>query len=233
MSSNRRHLPPPTKFGSPTVQSKPSVSLPSPTPHHGPVRTAAVQAKAGRFLPPPTPYSGPVEAGAVQTKARGFLPPPTPYRGPVGATAVQAKTANFTTGLMKLADSRVRCGVMGRGAIQRMEDKPKYVVKGENPVIWVDTDLLYDKWQRSQKEDNIRSNSVDFHVDVYNKGTETDPITIQSIQFDDDNVVVRTLDGRHHLLAAKKIGLQRVAILDTPTAREVLEAVGIPFYLTA
>lgn len=180
MGNDRRHVPPPTKFGSLTAQSKPGV-----------------------FLPPPTRHQPPAQA------------------------AIQAKKATGITAVPQGAHHVARHHVIQRASIEKT---PKYIAKEGKPVIWVKTTDLYSVWQKSQKEDNIRKNSVDWHVNIYKGNIETDPITIESIVFDDDgNMYIRTLDGRHHLLAAVEIGLDEVAVLATETAINAFEAFGISF----
>lgn len=87
--------------------------------------------------------------------------------------------------------------------------------------------LFYANWQSSQKNDNIRPDSVRHHEGLIDRGEVLDAITIEKIEFEGGTPVIRTADGRHRLTAAYNKGLATIRVVDTEVARQARDIFGL------
>lgn len=81
--------------------------------------------------------------------------------------------------------------------------------------VALDVSFLYENWSPSQKNENICPDRLKYQEERLKESKTIDPIIIQRIDIDSDHtqVYIRTLDGRHRLTAAKKIGLDQIEAL--------------------
>ncbi len=86
-------------------------------------------------------------------------------------------------------------------------------------TIELDVEKLYEHWQPSQKDDNIRPDSLKFHEERIGRGDMPDPITIEKLQDVDGTIYVRTADGRHRLTAAHNKRVDKIKADDNEAAQ--------------
>lgn len=115
-----------------------------------------------------------------------------------------------------------RCSVVQRASISESEleselkvpkAKPKWYTKLETSVVMIKTESLWDRWQDSQKNQNIWDKAVKSYMERMSNGEAIEAITLEKLL--PDSLEIRTLDGRHRLTAAHKLGLEYVGIAKT------------------
>jgi hypothetical protein len=90
------------------------------------------------------------------------------------------------------------------------------------PTLRLRTSRLFDNWQESQKNQNIRESSVQYHMEKIRSGEKLEPIRIADVLVTDEgDVRLRTADGRHRLTAAKRLGVPEIEAIDSEVAQQV------------
>jgi len=95
------------------------------------------------------------------------------------------------------------------------------IINGGGGTTRMSLDAFWDIWQSSQRDNNIREDSVAYHRDLFQRGGDADPPFFEYADIGPDGFYIRTGDGRHRLTAAKRNGLSHVYVT-TPT-NEVLQ----------
>ncbi|WP_207004456.1 hypothetical protein [Trinickia mobilis] len=84
------------------------------------------------------------------------------------------------------------------------------------------TSTLFDNWQESQKNENIRERSLKYHMDKIRSGEPLEPICIEKVFVTkEDAIRLRTADGRHRLTAAMRFRVPEIEVVDSEVARQV------------
>jgi hypothetical protein len=91
----------------------------------------------------------------------------------------------------------------------------------QTPTISINVQGLWDNWQRSQRDNNIKRSKVDAYRLLIRQGSPPPPITFENIQFESDAARIRTADGRHRITAAHEEGLATIQADDTELARAI------------
>jgi hypothetical protein len=89
------------------------------------------------------------------------------------------------------------------------------------PTISIDIQGLWDNWQRSQRDDNIKLSKVTAYRLLIRQGSAPPPITFENIVFVDGLARIRTADGRHRITAAHLEGMATIQADDTDLARAI------------
>ena len=80
---------------------------------------------------------------------------------------------------------------------------------------------LWARWQPSQRDNNIHRPAVANYRRMIQMGQPLPAITIENIIEVDEELCIRTADGRHRITAAHEEGVQTIEVLDTDIVRQI------------
>lgn len=178
-------------------------------------RLQAVQART----PPPSPATGRPVALHVQAALR-------PARGltrerrkaPAAAGSIQRAEDRLSSEVGKATELPPNLvGLIAEYATPKVNAGGKQyendMLKGGPATVAVSVDTFYDLWSSAQRDNNIHEPAVQAYMELIDQEAGIDAPFVDSIDFGEDGISIRTSEGRHRITAAKRKGLAVIHIL--------------------
>ncbi|MFC5472785.1 ParB N-terminal domain-containing protein [Paraherbaspirillum soli] len=176
---------------------------------------------------PPLPVHGNEQSSPKVPDSSGQLNNQTRTEQPADAKAKAAAARARAMAAMARQQTEFKAD-SGEDSASEVEETAKISEsKSSAPPIQMSVKTIYNNWQSSQKNDNIRRDSVDYHKEqLQNNKESVKPIILQSFEDEGGQTKIRTLDGRHRLTAAHELELKTIPVHDNEIARQVADIFG-------